>query len=44
MNVKTTFLHGDLDKDIYMDKLERFVKKRQASLACILKKSIYRFK
>ena len=25
MYVKTTFLHGDLDKEIYMQQLEEFV-------------------
>ena len=42
MDVKSTFLHGDLHEDIYMEQLEGYIS--DPSLACKLKKSLYRFK
>jgi hypothetical protein len=39
--VKTTFLHGDLEKEIYMKQLEGFVAKGKKELVCKLKKSLY---
>ena len=44
MDVKTAFLNGNLDEDIYMDQLEGFAKKRNEHLVCKLKKSIYGLK
>ena len=38
MDVKTTFLHGDLEKDIYMKHPEVFVMKGKKELACRMKK------
>jgi hypothetical protein len=44
MDVKTTFLHGDLDKDIYMKQLEGFTIKGKKELVYKLKKSLYSLK
>ena len=44
MDVKTTFLHGDLHEDIYMQPLEGFVQKDREKLPSQLKKSIYGLK
>jgi len=44
MDVKTTFLHGDLKEDIYMKKPEGFVVKGKKELVCKLKKSLYGLK
>jgi phosphoribosyl-AMP cyclohydrolase len=44
MNVKTTFLHGDLEEEIYMKKPEGFVVKGKKELVCKLKKSLYGLK
>lgn len=44
MDVKTAFLNGNLDEDIYMDQPEGFTKQGQEHLACKLKKSIYGLK
>jgi hypothetical protein len=44
MDVKTTFLHGDLEEEIYMKKLEGFVVKGKKELVCKLKKSLYGMK
>ena len=41
LDVKTTFLHGDLDEEIYMDQLEDFVQGRNRILVCKLRKSLY---
>jgi hypothetical protein len=40
MNVKTTFLHGDLEEEIYMKQLEGFVVKGNKYLVCKLKISL----
>ena len=40
MDVKTTFLHGDLEEEIYMKKPEGFVVKGKKELVCKLKKSL----
>ena len=42
MDVKTAFLNGSLEEDVYMDQLEDFSIKGKEHLACKLKKSIYR--
>ena len=41
LDVKTTFLHGDLDEDIYMEQPEGFVQHQKGILVCKLKKSLY---
>ena len=41
MDVKTTFLNGDLDKEIYMEQPEGFVVKEQEKKVCRLIKSLY---
>jgi hypothetical protein len=44
MDVKTTFLHGDLEEEIYMKQSEGFVVKGKKELVCKLKKSLYGLK
>lgn len=44
MDVKTTFLHGDLEEEIYMSQLDHFVEKGKENLVCKLKKSLYGLK
>jgi hypothetical protein len=44
MDVKTTFLHGDLEEEIYMKQPEGFVVKGKKELVCKLKKSLYDLK
>ena len=48
MDVKTIFLHVDLDEDVYMKQLEGFVIKLEhptkGELFCRLKKALYDFK
>jgi len=41
MDVKTAFLNGNLEEDIYMDQPIGFVSKRQEDKICLLKRSIY---
>lgn len=41
LDVKTTFLHGDLEKDIYMAKPEGFPTIGKENLVCKLKKGLY---
>ena len=41
LDVKTTFLHGDLDEEIYMEQPECFVHHQKGRLVCKLKKSLY---
>ena len=43
-DVKTTFLHGDLEEEIYMDQPEVFEFKCKVNLVCRLKKSLYGLK
>ena len=44
MDVKTVFLHGDLDKEIYMEQAEGFIIKGKEDYVCKLKKSLYGLK
>lgn len=44
MNVKITFLNGDLDEEIYMDQPEGFLANDKEHIVCKLKKSIDRLK
>jgi hypothetical protein len=41
MDVKTTFLHGDLEEEICMKQPEGYVVKGKKELVCKLKKSLY---
>ena len=41
MDVKTTFLHGDLDKNIYMQQPEGFVVPGKKHMVCKLTRSLY---
>ena len=44
MDVKTTFLNGDLDEEIYMEQLEGFLALGQEKKVCKLVKSLYGLK
>ena len=44
LDVKTTFLHGDLEEEIYMKQSEGFTMKGKEELVCRLKKSLYGLK
>ena len=44
MDVKTTFLNGDLDEEVYMEQLEVFVLLRNEHKVCKLVKSLYGLK
>ena len=44
MDVKTAFLHGDLDKPIYMSQPEGFVDPKYPDHVCLLKKALYGLK
>ena len=41
MDVKTVFLHGDLDEEIYMEKPKGFEVYGKMPLICKVKKSLY---
>ena len=44
LDVKTAFLHGDLEKDLYMIQPEGFTVQGQENLVCKLRKSLYGLK
>jgi hypothetical protein len=44
MDVKTTFLNGELDEEIYMEQPTRFVANGQKGMVCKLLKSLYGLK
>ena len=44
MDVKTTFLHRDVEEEIYMKQPEGFMVKGKKELVCRLKKSLYGLK
>ena len=44
MDVKTAFLHGDLEEEIYMSQPEHYIVKGKEYLVCKLKKSLYGLK
>ena len=44
MDMKTIFIHGDLEEEIYMKHPEGFISKGKDELVCKLKKSLYGLK
>ena len=44
MDVKTTFLNGELNEEIYMEQLEGFIVLGQEKKVCKLVKSLYGLK
>ncbi|KAG8503402.1 hypothetical protein CXB51_001378 [Gossypium anomalum] len=44
LDVKTAFLHGELDEDIYMQQPEGFTVSEKEDYVCFLKKSLYSLK
>ena len=44
IDVKTTFLHGDLDKEIYMQQPEGFVVPGKEHMVCKLTRTLYGLK
>jgi hypothetical protein len=44
MDVKTTFLNGELEEEIYMDQSDEFVANGQEGKMCKLLKSLYGLK
>ena len=44
LDVKTTFIHGDLEEEIYMQQPQGYEVKGKEKLVCRLKKSLYGLK
>ncbi|KAG8478680.1 hypothetical protein CXB51_028518 [Gossypium anomalum] len=44
LDVKTAFLHGELEKDIYMQQPEGFIVSEKEDYVCLLRKSLYGLK
>ena len=44
LDVKTTFLHGTLDKVIYMSQPPGFIRRGEENKVCLLLKSLYGLK
>ncbi|KAH9088958.1 hypothetical protein LEN26_019328 [Aphanomyces euteiches] len=44
IDIKTAFLHGDLDEEIYMVQPEGFIDQERPTDVCLLKKSLYGLK
>lgn len=44
LDIKTAFLYGDLNEEIYMEQPEGFVEKGKEGHVCLLKKAIYGLK
>ena len=44
LDVKTTFLHGDLEEDLYMIQPQGFTVQGQENIVCKLRKSLYGLK
>ena len=44
LDVKTAFLHSNLEEQIFMRQLEEYVKEGDEKKVCLLRKSLYRLK
>jgi hypothetical protein len=44
MDVKSTFLNGELEEEVYMEQLEGFLLSEKEDYVCRLKKSLYGLK
>lgn len=44
LDVKTAFLHGDLDEELYIEQPEGFIQPGEEDLVCLLKKPLYGLK